>query len=83
MSTTTGISGKGPASGIVASLILDDEVRSLRNREYWVLRGDGGERLEIEDAESLESLLVGQLGLAVTEDEAGRLFDGLPPVAAD
>ena len=67
-------------NNLVASLILDDEVRSLRNREYWVLRGDGGERLEIEDAASLQSLLVGELGLNVTEDEARRLFDGLPPV---
>ena len=67
-------------NNLVASLILDDEVRSLRNREYWVLRGDGGERVEIEDAASLRSLLVGELGLNVTEDESGRLFDGLPPL---
>ncbi len=35
-------------NNLVASLILDDEVRSLRNREYWILRADGDERREID-----------------------------------
>ena len=70
-------------NNLVASLILDDEVRSLRNREYWVLRADGGERLEIEDAASLQSLLESDLALKVSDDEARRLFDGLPAAVAE
>lgn len=65
---------------LVASRILDREIRSLRNREYWVLRADGDTRTTVGDARHLRDLLSGEFGLQVSEAEALRLFDGLPLV---
>ena len=65
-------------NNLVGSLILDGEVRSLRNREYWVRWPHGDERLVVEDAEGLHAILGDELGLRVTEREAVRLFDELP-----
>ena len=66
-------------NNLVASLILDDEVRSLRNREYRVLRGDTHTATGITSAPQLRELLSAELGIRVTEVEARRLFDNLPP----
>ncbi len=68
-------------NNLVASLILDDEVRSLRNREYWIMRAEGDERREITDAGMLRSVLLGDLHLDVTDEESRRLFDELPPAS--
>jgi N-hydroxyarylamine O-acetyltransferase len=65
-------------NNLVASRILADEVRSLRNDEYWVIRADGSERSHIDDAEQLHALLTGELALDVTPDESRRLFHALP-----
>ncbi|HET7899625.1 MAG TPA: arylamine N-acetyltransferase [Candidatus Nanopelagicales bacterium] len=60
---------------LVASRILDGEVRSLQDRDYWVIGPEGSDRRTIDDAE-LHALLADQLDVRVTEDEAARL---LPP----
>lgn len=60
---------------LVASVILDDEVRSLQDREYRVIRPDGVEIRTVEQAD-LRALLADELDVDVTDDEAARL---LPP----
>ena len=65
-------------NNLVASVILDDEIRSLRNREYWVLRESGDRVLPVDDATRLRDLLGDALGLLVTAEESRRLFDALP-----
>lgn len=59
---------------LIASRILDDEVRSLRNRDYWVLRAGGTEQSRVVDAADLRRVLVGELGFGLSDDECGRLF---------
>lgn len=58
---------------LVASRILDDEVRSLRNRDYWVLRPGGEQRTTVDTAD-LQALLADELDVHVTPDEAVRLL---------
>jgi N-hydroxyarylamine O-acetyltransferase len=65
-------------NNLVASRILDEEVRSLRNREYRVLRTGGHTATAITSAPQLRELLSAELGIRVTEVEARRLFDDLP-----
>jgi N-hydroxyarylamine O-acetyltransferase len=59
---------------LVASRILEGEVRSLRNREYQVIRPGGVEVTAVRDGEHLRSLLRDELGVEVSDDEAQRLF---------
>ena len=66
-------------NNLVTSRILDDEVRSLRNRDYWVIRDPGTTSERIDDAERLHVLLTQELGVKVTADESERLFAALPP----
>ena len=63
---------------LVAARILDDEVRSLRNRDYRVIRASGESREEIAAAGRLHGILRDEFGLEVAADEAERLFAGLP-----
>jgi N-hydroxyarylamine O-acetyltransferase len=63
---------------LVASRILADEVRSLRNREYQVIRPDGVSVVPVRDAEHLRALLADALGVHVSEAEAQRLFAEAP-----
>jgi len=65
-------------NNLVASLILDDEVRSLVNREYRVLRGDAHTASRITSAPQLSDLLSTEFGIQVSDAEAKRLFDELP-----
>jgi N-hydroxyarylamine O-acetyltransferase len=65
-------------NNLVASRILDDEVRSLRNRTYWLVRDTDPTTETVGDAHRLHSLLTGDLGLRVSEAETQRLFDDLP-----
>ena len=59
---------------LVASRILDGEVRSLRNREYRVIRPSGETAEEVASPRRLHEILAGEFDLAVTADEAERLF---------
>jgi arylamine N-acetyltransferase len=58
---------------LVASRILDDEVRSLRDRDYRVLRPDGEEQRTVAD-DDLQRLLRDELDVHVTPTESARLL---------
>jgi len=62
-------------NNLVASRILPDEVRSLRNRDYWVITPEGASRTPLTSAAQLRRLLELELGVRVTDAEAIRLFD--------
>jgi N-hydroxyarylamine O-acetyltransferase len=61
-------------NNLVAARILDDEVRSLRNGEYRVIRHPGDSREQVLDAGRLHAILRDEFGLEITADEAERLF---------
>ncbi len=65
-------------NNLVASRILDTEIRSLRNRTYRVQRGEGYVDTEIADATHLCSVLRNDFGLSVSDDEGWHLFAHLP-----
>ena len=67
-------------NNLVASRILDEEVRSLRNRTYRLVRSDERDVVEVEvsDADQLTVLLRNDFGLSVTDDEGRHLFANLP-----
>ena len=67
-------------NNLVGSRILDEEVRSLRNHDYWVIREAGTTSERIAGAERLHALLTQELGVQVTVEESERLFAALPPV---
>lgn len=61
---------------LVVSVIRDDEVHALRNREYTITSADGERTRLLRDAQELHALLAGAFNVCVGEDEAQRLFDG-------
>lgn len=63
---------------LVASRILPGEIRTLRNNEVRVVRGEESSADRIVDRGALRSVLADLFDLEVSEDEARRLFDGLP-----
>lgn len=65
-------------NNLVASLIMDDEVRSLRNRDYRIIRPGGDAIVAIDDATHLHSVLANEFGIRVTDDESRRLFAAIP-----
>jgi N-hydroxyarylamine O-acetyltransferase len=65
-------------NNLVASRILDDEVRSLRNGTYWVIRATEPTSETIGDATRLHEILTRDLGLRVSTAESQRLFEDLP-----
>jgi N-hydroxyarylamine O-acetyltransferase len=62
---------------LVGSRLLVDETRSLRNRDYWIVRPDGVERRRIDSAQELRAVLVDELGVHADEDECAKLFGAL------
>lgn len=62
---------------LVASRILDDEIRSLRNRDYWILRPGSATTMRVVDAADLYRILTTELGLGLSSDECSRLFAGI------
>lgn len=62
---------------LVASLIQDHEIRSLRDLEYWVISQSVTRNIEINDSEHLRKILVGELGVQITEDEGRQLYEKL------
>lgn len=65
-------------NNLVASRILEGEIRSLRNNTYFVTRPNGVDPLVIESSVQLFDLLTRELGVLVTEEEAQKLFAELP-----
>jgi N-hydroxyarylamine O-acetyltransferase len=65
-------------NNLVASRILEGEIRSLRNRDYRVIRADGEVDTSVADADQLITLLRNDFGLRITADEGSRLFADLP-----
>ena len=61
---------------LVASTLLDGETRSLRDRDYWVIRADGVESRRIDDPDELAAILLNDFGLRVDHAECVRLLDG-------
>ena len=62
------------APGPVDQTALLEHVRSLRNREYRVIRPSGETVEDIRSPGRLHEILVGEFDLAVTAGEAERLF---------
>ena len=62
---------------LVASRLLEGEIRSLRNRDYRILRDTGDEQSIVGSADALHRILVDDFGLAVTQAESDRLFGQL------
>lgn len=62
---------------LVVSLIQANETRSLRDLEYWVITKSGTQNQKISDSEQLRRILVGELGVQITEEESRRLHEGL------
>ncbi len=62
---------------LVASLIQENETRSLVDLQYWIITKSSTRSLEIGDSEQLKQILVGELGVQVTEDESRRLYEQL------
>jgi len=65
-------------NNLVVSKILDHEIRSLFNREYWVITGSGDKKREIIDADQLRMILSSEFGIKVTRVESRFLFDSSP-----
>jgi len=63
---------------LVASRILPDEIRTLRNAEVRVVRGKHVTADRVTDGAGLRAVLADLFDLDVTPDEARRLFDELP-----
>lgn len=62
-------------NNLVASRILDGEIRSLRNRDYRVIAADASTSTTIDSAEQLRALLQREFALQVTAAESHSLFD--------
>lgn len=63
---------------LVASRILDSEVRSLRNREYRVISAEGERCQAIDSAAQLQSILTEAFDIAVSAAECRTLFESSP-----
>jgi N-hydroxyarylamine O-acetyltransferase len=64
----------GFVQNLVAARVLDGEIRSLRNVDLRIYRGDDEQHMAITDAEHLRQVLSDLFDLDVDHAEAGRLF---------
>ena len=62
-------------NNLVVSRIMDDEIRSLRNREFSVITESGEHLQAIENAAQLKAILNTQFDLKVTSAESEKLFE--------
>lgn len=62
---------------LVASLIHDTKTLSLRDLDYWIISQADTQKTKINDSKQLWEILVGELGVQVTEDESRQLFEKL------
>lgn len=60
---------------LVVSKIMDHEVRSLRNHEFWVINESGEQRHTIDDGTQLQVTLNTQFGVKVNSSEGHFLFE--------
>ena len=60
---------------LVVSLIMENEIRSLRDLVYWVITKSGTQQHRIDDADQLRRILVGELKVQVTEAESRYLYE--------
>lgn len=63
---------------LVASRIMDHEVRSLRNQEYWVITTSGEQKKSVRDAQQLKTILRDEFDIQITSSESRYLFGNLP-----
>lgn len=62
---------------LVVSLIKENETRSLRDLEYWVIKKSGTQNQKIGSSKELWRILVRELGVEVTEEESLQLYNKL------
>ena len=62
---------------LVVSLIQENETRSLIDLKYWLITKSSTQSQELSDSEQLRRILVGELGVQVTEDECRQLYEKL------
>ena len=60
---------------LVISRILDNEVRSLRDLAYWIIKESGTQEKRISDADEFRHILIDELGVHVTEAESLHLYE--------
>jgi len=60
---------------LVVSLIMDHEVRSLRDLEYWIIDRTGARKQTVEDADQLGRILADDFGLRITQAETIHLYE--------
>lgn len=60
---------------LVVSLLRENETRSLRDLEYWVITNSGTRSCNVFNIEQLRRILVDELGVQVTKDESRRLYE--------
>lgn len=65
-------------NNLVASRILDGEIRSLRNREYWIITPAGQQRRTISDGAGLQRLLATEFDIEISAEESLLLFQQSP-----
>jgi N-hydroxyarylamine O-acetyltransferase len=63
---------------LVASRIMDREVRSLRNLEYWIITRSGTQNKSIGDAHQLKTILRDEFDIQITDSESRYLFGNSP-----
>ncbi len=67
---------------LVISRILDNEVRSLRNLDYWIITKSGTQEKRISNANDFRHILIDELNVQVTEAESLQLYEqaaSVPP----
>ncbi|WP_304511327.1 arylamine N-acetyltransferase [Desulfopila sp. IMCC35008] len=62
---------------LVVSVIHDSKTMSLRDLEYWIISKTSTQNTKINDSEHLYEILVGELGVQITEDESCQLYEKL------
>lgn len=60
---------------LVVSRIMDNEVRSLRNHEFWIITGSGEQKHSISSSSQLKKALGTRFGINVSETESQVLFE--------
>lgn len=64
-------------NNLVASIILENETRSLRNLEYWLFKKSTHTIQQITSADILHTILVNELGIHLNEQESHQLYRDL------